>query len=206
MIIDARFPGRPGAPGKAEPPMSAAEAQAEPTMEEILASIRRIISEGDEPDAGAPSAPETQMAAAEPEDDVLELTDAIDDEPLDQDAIDAAFNDEPLEQNAIDDLMVFDREPEPEPAPAPPPRIPEPISAYDPSESLIGEAAATAAVGSLSKLQFAIPVYTGPEATLETVVKDLLRPMLKQWLDDNLPAIVEAKVEAEVARLARTLR
>lgn len=199
--------------------MSAAEAQAEPTMEEILASIRRIISEGDEPAGKAADAPASVAAVAAPDDDVLELSEAM------MEAAPAA-SDAPLDQSSIDDLMIFDRAPEPEPevepepepepiamfepAPAPvmeaPARTPEPISAYEPMEGLVSAEATSAALGALSKLQMAIPVYTGPEATLETVVKDLLRPMLKQWLEDNLPAIVEAKVEAEVARIARTLR
>jgi cell pole-organizing protein PopZ len=201
--------------------MSAAEAQAEPTMEEILASIRRIISEGDEPAGEAADAPAgaaaAAAAAAVPDDDVLELSEAM------MEAAPAA-SDAPLDQSSIDDLMIFDRAPEPEPEMAPEPepmemfeqapapiaetafRAPEPISAYQPVEGLVSAEATSAALGALSKLHMAIPVYTGPEATLETVVKDLLRPMLKQWLEDNLPAIVEAKVEAEVARIARTLR
>jgi uncharacterized protein len=40
--------------------------------------------------------------------------------------------------------------------------------------------------------------------TLEDVVRELLRPLLKQWLDDNLPAIVETAVQAEVERIARS--
>jgi cell pole-organizing protein PopZ len=39
--------------------------------------------------------------------------------------------------------------------------------------------------------------------TLEDVVRELLRPLLKQWLDDNLPGIVETAVQAEVERIAR---
>ena len=39
--------------------------------------------------------------------------------------------------------------------------------------------------------------------TLEDVVRELLRPMLKQWLDDNLPQIVQATVDQEVERIAR---
>jgi cell pole-organizing protein PopZ len=186
-------------------------------MEEILASIRRIISEGDEPAGEAADAPAgaaaAAAAAAVPDDDVLELSEAM------MEAAPAA-SDAPLDQSSIDDLMIFDRAPEPEPEMAPEPepmemfeQAPAPIaetafraSAYQPVEGLVSAEATSAALGALSKLHMAIPVYTGPEATLETVVKDLLRPMLKQWLEDNLPAIVEAKVEAEVARIARTLR
>ena len=39
--------------------------------------------------------------------------------------------------------------------------------------------------------------------TLEDVVRELLRPLLKQWLDDNLPQIVQATVDREVERIAR---
>ncbi len=39
--------------------------------------------------------------------------------------------------------------------------------------------------------------------TLEDVVRELLRPLLKTWLDDNLPRIVQATVDEEVARISR---
>ena len=41
------------------------------------------------------------------------------------------------------------------------------------------------------------------DRSLEDVVRELLRPLLQQWLDDNLPAIVQQAVEAEVERIAR---
>ena len=45
-----------------------------------------------------------------------------------------------------------------------------------------------------------------PNQTVEGVVRELLKPMLKEWLDKNLPAIVEARVEAELERIARLAR
>jgi len=39
--------------------------------------------------------------------------------------------------------------------------------------------------------------------TLEDVVRELLRPLLKQWLDDHLPDIVEVQVQAEIERISR---
>ena len=42
--------------------------------------------------------------------------------------------------------------------------------------------------------------------TLEDVVRELLRPMMKAWLDEHLPGIVEAQVAAEVERIARLRR
>jgi uncharacterized protein len=41
------------------------------------------------------------------------------------------------------------------------------------------------------------------EPTLEDVVRETLRPMLKSWLDENLPSLVERMVQAEIARVAR---
>ena len=39
--------------------------------------------------------------------------------------------------------------------------------------------------------------------TLEDFVREMLRPMLKTWLDDNLPAMVERLVRAEIERVSR---
>jgi uncharacterized protein len=41
---------------------------------------------------------------------------------------------------------------------------------------------------------------------MEDIVKEMLRPMLKAWLDDNLPPLVERLVEAEIERVARGKR
>ena len=47
---------------------------------------------------------------------------------------------------------------------------------------------------------------TGNDNTIEGLVRELLKPMIKEWLDANLPGIVEEKVEAEVQRIARMAR
>lgn len=39
--------------------------------------------------------------------------------------------------------------------------------------------------------------------TLEDLVREMLRPMLKTWLDDNLPGLVERLVRSEIERVAR---
>ena len=163
----------------------------EPTMEEILASIRRIISEDDAPAEAAP-APEPEPVAEEPpaEDDVLELTDPI--EP-------------PTPVESMGDIDVYSPEPEPEPAPPPPP--PEPVSTPSFSrdeqvENLVGDHAANLAATAFGSLSNAL-LMPKDGRTLEDVVRELLRPLLKEWLDQNLPRIVEAKVEEEVHRIAR---
>ena len=165
----------------------------EPTMEEILASIRRIISEDDAP-AEAAAAPEPEPAPVEEapaEDDVLELTDPI--EP-------------PAPVESMGDIDVYSPEPEPEPAPPPPPPPePAPASAFSRDEvadNLVGDHAAGLAASAFGSLSSAL-LMPKDGRTLEDVVRELLRPLLKEWLDQNLPRIVEAKVEEEVHRIAR---
>jgi cell pole-organizing protein PopZ len=186
----------------------------EPTMEEILASIRRIISEDDAPAAEAEEAPEAAAAPApapepvaaapapepEPEpvaaeapeeDDVLELTEKV---------AEAA----PAETHG--DIDVYPKEePAPEPTPAPvvaeaPP--PAPVH-LEPEDALVGEPAAVAAASSFGKLSAAVAM-PAEGRTLEDVTRELLRPLLKAWLDEHLPAIVQAKVDEEVERIARS--
>ncbi len=165
-------------------------------MEEILASIRRIISEDDAPaaDAAAPAPEPAPMPfpVAPEEDDVLELTEAID-EPAPYVA--------PVETHG--DLDVYE----------PPVAAPEPVAnwrqdpepAYSPpaaDEPLVSAATAAASASMFGQLSAAISMPASGR-TLEDVVRELLRPLLKQWLDDNLTHIVEAKVAEEVERITR---
>ena len=48
--------------------------------------------------------------------------------------------------------------------------------------------------------------YAGGGKTLEDLIREMLRPMLKAWLDENLPTVVERLVAREIARLARNKR
>jgi cell pole-organizing protein PopZ len=169
----------------------------EPTMEEILASIRRIISEDDapaEPEAAAAApAPEPEPAYEEPaEDDVLELTDPIEPEP------EPVHEPEPVE--SVGDLDVYSPQaPEPEPAYTSPPSS---FNRDDVAETLVGDHASTLAASAFGSLSSAL-LMPKDGRTLEDVVRELLRPLLKEWLDQNLPRIVETKVEEEVHRIAR---
>lgn len=200
--------------------MSAADAQAEPTMEEILASIRRIISEDDAAPAPAATAASTNddMGFA---DDVLELNEPVAAMPetvspdFDFDALPGEYEPE----QSFDDVVIEDRwaEPEPEIAPIreayqPPPRtIPEPAyqppsqQNYAPDHGLVSDPVASLTADVFSQLS---PSKVFPEVfasgnSVEALVVAMLRPMLKEWLDVNLPRIVEDKVETEVARIAR---
>lgn len=198
--------------------MSDATAQSEPTMEEILASIRRIINEDDEEKPAEAEAspepepePEPEMAAEpepapepepEPEPEALELTERVEEEP------------EPEPEPEPE--MAAEPEPEPEPAPAPEDDLmildreedaPEPAMAQaEDEDNLVDEAPASAAAGMFAALSENLRVSSDQGQTLEGIVRELMRPMLKQWLDENLPTIVEQKVEAEVERIARRRR
>jgi len=173
----------------------------EPTMEEILASIRRIISEDDAP-APEPAAAAEPAPVAEPEpapapapvaEDILELT-----EPVPAPApVAAAPAPAPAPAPVAadyDDIEIMPREPA---------RRPEP--AYEPSiseDSLLSQTVAESAAGHFGSLAQTV-FMPGEGRTLEDVVKDLLRPLLKEWLDTHLSAIVEAKVQSEVERISR---
>jgi uncharacterized protein len=166
----------------------------EPTMEEILASIRRIISEDDAPAEPAAEAAPPPPPEPEPiEDDVLELTDPIAPEP------------EPEPLATVGDIDVYSPEPEPEPIYTPPPAAPAPSPVFDRdeiAETLVGSTAASAAASAFGSLSSAL-LMPKDGRTLEDVVRELLRPLLKEWLDQNLPRIVETKVEEEVHRISR---
>ncbi len=159
-------------------------AQPEPSMEEILASIRRIISEDEEEPAPKPTPRvEPQRAAAEP------------------------ARQEPLR-------------PPPRPAPVQTTPQPEPTFATEDVEmirknvaeamadddSIIAEQTAAAASKAFMNLSQTVQVSDGRGRTLEDMVIEMLKPMIKDWLDANLPQIVEEKVEEEVQRLARRRR
>jgi cell pole-organizing protein PopZ len=175
-------------------------------MEEILASIRRIISEDDTPAAEegdatatepAPAETVAALAPAEPEPVAIEPEpEAAAPEPI----VAEAPEEEELELTekveTLGDLDVFS----PEAAEAEAVAAPPPPSA--PIETLVSERAATAAASSFGALSAAITMPKG-DRTLEDLVREMLRPMLQQWLDDNLPSIVQHAVEAEVDRIAR---
>ncbi|MEM9706161.1 MAG: DUF2497 domain-containing protein [Pseudomonadota bacterium] len=72
---------------------------------------------------------------------------------------------------------------------------------------MISDSSAQAAAKAFDSLSEAVRISSAQEGrTLEDIVTEMLRPMIKDWLDGNLPAIVEEKVEAEVQRLSRRRR
>ncbi len=173
-------PSKPVAPKLADPAGSLpAGAAADPTMEDILASIRRILNE-----EGTPAAP------PERREEVLVLDDSM--MVSDPNPAAAAVAHEPP-------LIA------PSGAPA---TIPEQASA--PETAAAGRlvapeaaAAAAAAVGSLVKRlasERGTAVHRGGP-TIEDLVREEVRPLLKSWLDANLPALVERVVRTEIERV-----
>ncbi|PWR23344.1 DUF2497 domain-containing protein [Zavarzinia compransoris] len=212
----------------------AAKGGADPSMEDILASIRRIIAEDGE-------ARDAQAADAQA--DILELTEMV--------ADDGSVVSLPSRQAEPEGAPLPAVEPVPEPAtvaPLPAAPLPAPVPAPvtpvfepdpDPLENFIAEAetvppslrdaaqkeavmssappphdplisanAASQARNAFAQLAEAsrpVPVSVRETAeagrTVEQLAEDLLRPMLKAWLDAHLPSIVEKAVAAEMARI-----
>lgn len=175
--------------------MAMNEPQAEPSMEEILASIRRIIAEDDQ--GGEAEQPLELHESPPPEREVPAMSASEPD--------DLVFEEVELEA-AFEAPVAAAPEPQPqryEPPPAfaaaaPPPTLRE--------EALLSDAVATATAGALSRLAGSLRLAENPDQTIEGLVRELLKPMLKEWLDANLPVIVDAKVEAALERVARLAR
>lgn len=172
--------------------MSDGETEQEPPIEEILASIRRMISENAEDDN-----PAKKEAGAEPG-EVLELTQMI------------------KEDGSMVDLTKEESEPESEPEAEPAaeePAAKEPAAEPESDdERLVSTDAADAAskpFADLARVAEPEPApATGPTfgdsgRTVEDLVMELMRPMLREWLDDNLPTLVERLVQKEIRHLVR---
>jgi uncharacterized protein len=172
----------------------------EPSMEEILASIRRIIADEEPSDSAARAGgaadapPPARMVSHQPRP--------------------APLPPEPVTREEEIDSMLARIQASPRPTP-PPPEEPvaseraaaKPRGMADAGERGLMSAATTAAVDSafhaLVQNAQAQATQARDGRTLEEVVSDLLRPMLKAWLDDNLPELVERLVRAEIERVSR---
>jgi cell pole-organizing protein PopZ len=185
---------------------------AEPSMEEILSSIKRIIAEEGEGPIRNRRALRPSLPVDEPE--VLELSDPLgdgDDEPVESWASDplpiaapsAIVSPAPaaIEPQPVAAMPIATPVPAPEPAPAPqepPARMADPAP-----EPILSSRTAEASRSSLDTLsRLLVKPEPGSDGTLEGMVRDMLRPMLREWLDANLPSMVETMVAAEIARIS----
>ena len=157
-------------------------------MEEILASIRRIISEDEAGEEEEPRLPGVDRRAQE---EILDLTDRVD-EP------------EPPEERREQDEV------EESPPDAFPGEKEEPGPPGAQAEGLLSDHAAAAAVAALARAEELLddppasdrPLRSLEGQTLDALVRAALIPLLKAWLDENLPSLVERIVREEVRRLA----
>ena len=129
----------------------------EPSMEDILASIKKVIAEEKELRTSPPPA------------------DAEEDEPL-------------PEEEPGEDVLELDQ-------PLAPP--------MDLGPPLVDEQVAGQSRQALEQLQtVAATVPAGPAVNpLEEIIRGMLRPMLKQWLDEHLPQMVDEHVKREISRI-----
>lgn len=213
--------------------MSNADQASEPTMEEILSSIRKIISDDDKgaapagPKAAAkPKPPAVAEAApvaepepeAEPEtvdqgaaDDIFDLTEVVEDDADEGTAADDWEADETglLDPDTLDDVGFNEPEPEPEqkldpePESTPAPEIVRPAPKVSQPEPLLSGDASDAAAASFGELANTLLSRHSDARTLEELVQEMLRPMLQAWLNKNLPPMVESLVREEIERVAR---
>lgn len=159
---------------------------AEPSMEDILSSIKRIIAEENDAPARAKRPPRPR---AEPfgHDEVLELN-----------------------EHAPEPAYQPTREPAADPVPPPVAAAPAPAPAYTAPacaapvqpDPILSPRAAEASRGPLDALsRLVVKPETAGSDTLEGMVREMLRPMLRDWLDTHLPAMVEQMVAREIDRI-----
>jgi cell pole-organizing protein PopZ len=189
----------------------------EPSMEEILASIRRIIADDDTSKLAQPESEASRIAAP-----VLKPATARFPAELTPPAtVRDLFEEQSADSLELTEVMTT---PSPPGASSPAATRGAPIPQYrttdgasnvgfadvaeksaarrKPDEAQLLSRESSAAVGSAFNT-LAQTVLVRNARTLEDSVRDMLRPMLKNWLDENLPSLVERLVRAEIERVSR---
>jgi uncharacterized protein len=209
----------------------------EPSMEEILASIRRIIADDDatkstqKPAEVAKAAPAPVRPAPPPrppsppprvpDPSLTSSPEAADPGPASGVAADQSADILDLTESMASAMSPPPPtpEPNPEPSPMPSPAFRTIDGSFDVSyeeaaerpapQRHIGEVSSQLLSGATSAAvdsafnTLAQTVLVQNARTLEDLVREMLRPMLKSWLDDNLPGLVERLVRAEIERVSR---
>ena len=180
----------------------------EPTMEEILTSIRQVISDDEVTTAKGSNNSRDQTFKEEGEvasEDILELTEIVADD-VDATTFSGKLYKEEVEQepaspasNSVPSAKAFG-------GPRLPPKVLAKRRAEEKVQTLLSDHTVELAADKLSGLTGAVAAVRDiplghSQQTIEELVKDVLRPMLKEWLDDNLPPLVERLVEKEIAKL-----
>jgi uncharacterized protein len=176
----------------------------EPSMEEILASIRQIISEDGEgsttPKAGsarteAPAAPAVEESGPASFESVVSSFEPEPSPPMERRQAGQEIARSPAAWEADPASEDFEAKIHPH----------FPASGVEEDESrLLSPEKGAAVAGSFGAL--AESMLAQHTRTLEEVVSDMLQPMLKSWLDNNLPSLVERMVKEEIERVSRGRR
>jgi cell pole-organizing protein PopZ len=179
----APVPKPAAAPKPAPPPPPAPEPAASNNQDDIDAMLASL-------DAATPEA-DIRPATPEPEPDVFELTDEMAlPEPTPAPAAATFSKVEPQDDLEFTEAKASRRQPAYEP----------PFEGA-PARPILSHSTVSAVESAFNSL--ANTVLSNNARTLEDLVKEMLRPMLKSWLDDNLPGLVERIVKAEIERVSR---
>jgi cell pole-organizing protein PopZ len=219
----AEKPPTPEPPAKPEKPAAAAPAAKPPVMNDIppskIPAAQAAVSKAAPPPvAPPPAAPaasnsqddidamlagldeatsEAEIRPAAPEAEVFELTDDMavaPPEPPPQPSFHKIEPADDLEFTEAAAARTVHRTPAFEPSPFETPAAP-------PQQQILSHSTVSAVESAFNSL--AHTVLSNNARTLEDLVKEMLRPMLKSWLDDNLPGLVERIVKAEIERVSR---
>ncbi|CAL77644.1 conserved hypothetical protein [Bradyrhizobium sp. ORS 278] len=207
-------------PAKAEKPAAAAPAP-KPVMNDIPPS--KIAAAAPKP---APAPPPPAAAASNSQDDIDALLAGLDETTAPAAVQPAQPEPEPEVLELTDDMAVAPPTPAPAPSPAPAAasfrkvdpqddiefiesgRVNQKSASFEtsfetasPRQPIMAPSTVNAVESAFNAL--ANTVLSNNARTLEDLVKEMLRPMLKSWLDDNLPALVERIVKAEIERVSR---
>ena len=172
----------------------------DPSMEDILASIRKILNEDEQatqPAADGPVLLTADMMIAPPEPARVAAASGAEETVRQASPLAEAPS---ILLPTESPPMLMRIEPEP-PTPEPPPAPPRAVGA-----GLVAPAAAAAAMAAFGQLSRAVAQDRGAGVSrsglsIEDVVREELRPLLKEWLDAHLPTITERLVRAEIERV-----
>jgi hypothetical protein len=214
--VAAVKPDKPAAPASAPKPAPAKDLAPAPTPQ---AAPAKVAAPAKPPSAPAPVTPPPGATASNSQDDIDALLNGLD-EATSPDEI----------RPAATDPEVFDLTDEMAVAPPEPPRAsfqkvelqddveftetaatralhrqpafePPALESGSPMQQILSRTTVSAVESAFNSL--AHTVLSNNARTLEDLVKEMLRPMLKSWLDDNLPGLVERIVKAEIERVSR---
>ena len=214
-----------------EKPAAAAPAAKPPVMNDIppsaIPAAQAVAAKMAPPPvkpAPPPAAPAPAPAASNSQDDIDALLNGLDEATTPEEIRPPLPDGEVFE--LTDEMAVEMAPPAPEPPPQPafhkiepdddlefaesaaaralhrqPAFEPPPLQSSAPPQQILSRSTVSAVESAFNTL--AHTVLSNNARTLEDLVKEMLRPMLKSWLDDNLPGLVERIVKAEIERVSR---